>query len=82
MVGYWPTMQANTAADDVTPKTATRGFMCVTNTSKGGVCMEAEIGASENTVYTYYVPAAAIDTKLKTPQAAITMYTSSEWPSE
>jgi len=67
MVGYWPTMQTSTAATDSDPDTATKSFMCITKGSTGGVCMEAIIGASENTVNTYYIPGAGIATKLTTP---------------
>ena len=82
MVGYWPTMQTSTAATDSDPDTATKSFMCITKGSTGGVCMEAIIGASENTVNTWYIPGADIATKLTTPQGAITMYTGSETLSE
>ena len=67
MVGYWPTMQASTAATDADPDTSTKSFMCITKASAGGVCMEAIIGASENTVNTYYIPSADLTTKLTTP---------------
>ena len=66
MVGNWPTMQANTATDP-DPSTATKSFMCITASGKGGVCMEGEIGASTNTVKTYYIPSADIVAKLETP---------------
>ena len=73
MVGLWPTMQTSTAATDSDPDTATKSFMCITKGTTGGVCMEAIIGASENTVNTYYIPGASIATKLTDPQAAITI---------
>ena len=63
----WPTMQASTAATDSDPDTSTKSFMCITKASAGGVCMEAIIGASENTVNTYYIPSADLTTKLTTP---------------
>ena len=67
MVGLWPTMQTSTASSDADPDTATKSFMCITKGSTGGVCMEAIIGASENTVNTYYIPGANIATKLTDP---------------
>ena len=73
LVGYWPTMQASTAATDSDPDTATKSFMCITKASAGGVCMEAIIGASENTVNTWYIPAADLTTKLTDPLAALTI---------
>ena len=78
MVGYWPTMQASTAASDSDPDTATKSFMCITKASVGGVCMEAIIGASENTVNTWYIPTADLATRLTDPLAALTMFTSAE----
>lgn len=55
MVGYWPTMQANTAAADATDN-ATKSFMCIDHATDGGICMEAIIGASTNTVNTWIIP--------------------------
>jgi len=60
MVGYWPTMQANTAAADATDN-ATKSFMCIMSASDGGVCMEAIIGASTNEVNTWRIPASTKD---------------------
>lgn len=66
-------MVANSAADDAMSN-ATKSFMCITDASsssnKGGYCMEGEIGASENTVKTYYLTEAEIATKLTAPWAA------------
>ena len=56
IVGLWPTMQANSADTEAgEDDNTTRSFMCITATNKGGVCMEAIIGASENTVKTWYM---------------------------
>ena len=72
IVGHWPTMQTNSAdVDGGEVDNTTRSFMCITKASKGGVCMEAVIGASENTVNTYYMGAADIATRLTDPQAAM-----------
>lgn len=63
-------MVANSAADDAMSN-ATKSFMCITDASSsanmGGYCMEGEIGASENTVKTYYLTVAEIATKLTAP---------------
>ena len=72
IVGYWPTMQKNSAADGE-DSNATQSFMCITSSSKGGVCMEAIIGDSENTVNTWYLKASEIATKLETPQGALAL---------
>lgn len=67
IVGHWPTMQVNSAdVDGGAADNTTRSFMCITASSKGGVCMEALVGASENTVNTYYLAKDDIGTKLQT----------------
>ena len=69
VVGHWPTMFADTS-EDADPSNATKSFMCYTSASKGGVCMEAEIGDSENTVTTWKLTDAQVESKLTAPFAA------------
>ena len=72
LVGYWPTMQKNSAdIDNGEDDNTTQSFMCITSSSKGGVCMEAIIGDSENVVNTWYLGSSDIATKLTTPQSGI-----------
>ena len=74
IVGHWPTMQANSAdTDNGETDNTTKSFMCITAAGKGGVCMEALIGSSENTVNTYYLKASEIATKLETPLGTLAL---------
>lgn len=59
-------MVADTSAEDANSN-ATRSFMCITSSDKGGVCMEALIGASENSVSTWRLTAAQVSTRLTAP---------------
>ena len=72
IVGHWPTMQTNSAdTDNGETDNTTRSFMCITASGKGGVCMEAMIGASENTVNTWYLGSSDIATKLTAAKSAL-----------
>ena len=67
-------MQANSAdTDSGETDNTTKSFMCITAAGKGGVCMEAIIGSSENTVNTYYLKASEIATKLETPLGTLAL---------